>query len=155
MRNQIKSETRLAFIQYIFSSFFSDSPIEEGGINFEKYFNKLSVSSIGQKEESVINFNKNYFNKLILNYEKFIKNNKVENIVNSLINFGRKFESWDQINKSIILSIFSELEITKKEKIKILLNDYLNISKLLIPKKEQGMINAITDKYINEKNIIL
>ena len=123
--------------------------------NFEKYFNKLSVSSIGQKEESVINFNKNYFNKLILNYEKFIKNNKVENIVNSLINFGRKFESWDQINKSIILSIFSELEITKKEKIKILLNDYLNISKLLIPKKEQGMINAITVKYINEKNIIL
>ena len=99
-------------------------------------------------------FNKPYFNKLVLNYDRFIKNNKVEDIVNPLISFDRKFESWDQINKSIILSIFSELEITKKEKIKILLNDYLNISKLLIPKKELGMINAIADKYINEKKII-
>ena len=44
-------------------------------------------------------------------------------------------KNWDQINKSIILSILSELEITKKEKIKILLNDYINISKLLIIKK--------------------
>ena len=102
----------------------------------------------------LIIFNKTYFNKLTSNYNKFIENNNVENIINPLINFDRKFENWDHINKAIILSIFSELEITKKEKIKILLNDYLNISKLLIPKKELGMINAITDKYINEKNII-
>jgi len=71
-----------------------------------------------------------------------------------LIKFNRKFESWDLINKSIILSILSELEITKKEKVKILLNDYFNISKSLISKKELSMINAITDKYVNEKNII-
>ena len=154
MKNQIKTDTRLAFIQFIFSSFFSDRSIEENSNDFEKYFNKLSVSSIEHKEESLISFNKPYFNKLVLNYDRFIKNNIVEDIVNPLISFDRKFESWDQINKSIILSIFSELEITKKEKIKILLNDYLNISKLLIPKKELGMINAITDKYINEKKII-
>jgi transcription termination factor NusB len=154
MKNHIKTDTRLAFIQFIFSSFFSDLSIEENSNDFEKYFNKLSVSSIEHKEESLISFNKPYFNKLVLNYDRFIKNNKVEDIVNPLISFDRKFESWDQINKSIILSIFSELEITKKEKIKILLNDYLNISKLLIPKKELGMINAIADKYINEKKII-
>ena len=50
--------------------------------------------------------------------------------------------------------IFSEIEITKQEKIKILINDYFNISKSLITKKELGMINAITDKYINEKKQI-
>ena len=154
MNNSIKTETRLAFIQFIFSSFFSESSIEENSIDFEKYFNKLSVSSIEQKNESLINFNKNYFDKLALCYDNFIKNNQVDEIINSLIDFDRKFENWDRINKSIILSIFSELEITKEEKIKILLNDYLNISKLLIPKKELGMINAITDKYINEKSSI-
>ena len=154
MQNKIKTDTRLAFIQFIFSSFFSDSIIEESSKDFEIYFHKLSVSSIEQKEESLINFNKIYFNKLTTSYNHYIKNNNIEKIINSLISFDRKFESWDQINKSIILSIFSELEITKKEKIKVLLNDYLNISKLLIPKKELGMINAITDKYLNEKKYI-
>ena len=154
MQNHIKTETRLAFIQFIFSSFFSNLSIEENSNEFEKYFNKLSVSSIDQKKESLINFNKNYFNRLTSCYNNFIKNNCVDDIVNPLIIFNRKFDSWDRINKSIILSIFSEIEITKKEKINILLNDYLNISKLLIPKKELGMINAIADKYINEKSII-
>ena len=154
MQNHTKTATRLAFIQFIFSSFFSKSSIQENSIDFEKYFNKLFVSSIEQKNESLINFNKAYFNKLTSSYDKFINDNSTEDIINPLINFDRKFENWDCINKSIILSIFSEIEITKKEKIKILLNDYLNISKLLIPKKELGMINAIADKYINEKNII-
>ena len=154
MKNHIKTETRLAFIQFIFSSFYSDSSIEENSNNFEKYFHKLAISSIDQKEESFVNFNKTYFNKLASNYNKFIKDYNVKDIINPLIDFNRKFESWDQINKSIILSIFSEIEITKKEKIKILLNDYLNISKLLIPKKELGMINAITDKYLNDKKTI-
>ena len=154
MQNHVKTETRLAFIQFIFSSFFSDKSIVENSNDFEKYFNKLSVSSIEQKQESFINFNKNYFTKLVVSYNNFITENNIENIINHLINFDRKFESWDRINKSIILSIFSEIEITKKEKIKILLNDYLNISKLLIQKKELGMINAIADKYINEKKII-
>ena len=36
----------------------------------------------------------------------------------------------------------------------ILVNDYINISKILIPKKDLGMINAITDKYLSDKNIL-
>ena len=154
MQNQKKTETRLAFIQFIFSSLYSENSIEENIIDFEDYFYKLSISSIDQKKELVINFNKSYFKKLASNYNEFIKNNDVSNKINLLINFDRKFENWDPINKSIILSILSELEITKKEKVKILLNDYFNISKSLIPKKELGMINAITDKYVNEKKII-
>ena len=154
MQNKIKTETRLAFIQFIFSSLFSDTSLDENINEFENYFYKLSVSSIEQNKQTSINFNKNYFKKLTLSYNDFIKKNDFENTINNLINFNRKFENWDSINKSIILSILSELEITKKEKVKILLNDYFNISKMLIPKKEVGMINAIADKYINEKNII-
>jgi len=154
MQNQIKTETRLAFVQFIFSSLFSEKSIDDKIVDFEDHFYKLSVSSIYQKKDTIINYNKNYFKKLTLNYKEFLKKNDVGNTINLLIKFNRKFESWDFINKSIILSILSELEITKKEKVKILLNDYFNISKSLISKKELAMINAITDKYVNEKNII-
>jgi len=154
MQNQIKTETRLAFVQFIFSSLFSEKSIDDKIVDFEDHFYKLSVSSIYQKKDTIINYNKNYFKKLTLNYKEFLKKNDVDNTINLLIKFNRKFESWDFINKSIILSILSELEITKKEKVKILLNDYFNISKSLISKKELAMINAITDKYVNEKNII-
>ena len=154
MQNNIKTETRLAFIQFIFSSFFSDATVEENTHEFENYFYKLSVSSIEQRNENLINFNKNYFKKLTKNYDEFIKTHNIKEIINSIIKFDRSFENWDQINKSIILSILSEIEITKKEKIKILLNDYMNISKTLIPKKDLSMINAITDKYLSDKQIL-
>ena len=154
MQNQIKTETRLAFIQFIFSSLFSDSSIEENINDFENYFYQLSVSSIDQNKEIPINFNKNYFKKLTKIYDDFKKNNNIGYVINALIEFNRNYENWDQINKSIILSILSELEITKKDKIKILLNDYINISKTLIPKKDLGMINAITDKYISDRKIL-
>ena len=154
MQNSIKTETRLSFIQFIFSSFFSNSTVEENMIEFENYFYKLSIPSIKQNKDININFNKNFFKKLITSYSKFIKYHNIEEIINSLINFDRKYKNWDQINKSIILSIFSELEITKKEKVKIVINDYINISKTLIPRKDLGMINAITDKYLSDKNIL-
>ena len=146
MQNSIKTETRLSFIQFIFSSFFSNSTVEENMSEFENYFYKLSVPSVKQNKDININFNKNFFRKLTTSYAQFIKYNNIEDIINSLIQFDRKYNHWDQINKSIILSIFSEIEITKKEKVKIVINDYINISKTLIPKKDLGMINAITDK---------
>ena len=154
MQNSIKTETRLSFIQFIFSSFFSNSTVEENMSEFENYFYKLSIPSIKQNKDIHINFNKNYFKKLTTSYAKFIKYHNIEDIINSLIKFDRKYKNWDQINKSIILSIFSELEITNKEKAKVVINDYINISKTLIPKKDLGMINAITDKYLSDKNIL-
>ena len=154
MQNSIKTETRLSFIQFIFSSFFSNSTVEENMSEFENYFYKLSIPSIKQNKDFHINFNKNYFKKLTTSYAKFIKYNNIEAIINSIIKFERNYENWDHINKSIILSILSELEITKKEKVKTLLNDYINISKMLIPKKDLSMINAITDKYLSDKKIL-
>ena len=155
MQNQIKTNTRLAFIQFIFSTFFSNNKIIDEKENFQNYFYKLSVPSIEKdKKEILLNFNKNFFNKLSLVYNEYVKKNDVNKLVNSMINFDRKYNDWNTINKSIILAIFSEIEITKKEKIKILINDYFNISKSLISKKELSMINAITDKYLNEKKYI-
>lgn len=154
MQNQIKTKTRLAFIQFIFSTFFSNKEIIDDSDDFQNYFYKLSVPSITKDKETIINFNKNYFNKLTLIFHEFIKKNDVELIIDPLIEFKRKYDNWNTINKSIILAIFSEIEITKNEKIKIMINDYFNISKSLVTKKEIGMINAITDKYINEKKNI-
>ena len=155
MQNQIKTNTRLAFIQFIFSTFFSNNEIIDEKEDFQNYFYKLSVPSIEKdNKETILNFNKNFFNKLTLVFNEFVKKNDVNKVINSMINFDRKYNEWNTINKSIILAIFSEIEITKKEKIKIIINDYFNISKSLISKKELGMINAITDKYINEKKNI-
>jgi len=154
MQNQIKTKTRLAFIQFIFSTFFSSKETIDETEHFQNYFYKLSVPSIEKDKESIINFNKNYFNKLTSSYYEFFKKKDIDNLIDPLINFERKYKNWSTINKSIILAIFSEIEISKKEKIKILINDYFNISKSLITKKELGMINAITDKYINEKTNI-
>ena len=155
MQNQIKTNTRLAFIQFIFSTFFSNNEIIDEKEDFQNYFYKLSVPSIEKdNKETILNFNKNFFNKLTLVFNEFVKKNDVNKVINSMINFDRKYNDWNTINKSIILAIFSEIEITKKEKIKILINDYFNISKSLISKKELSMINAITDKYLNEKKYI-
>ena len=155
MQNQIKTNTRLAFIQFIFSTFFSNNKIIDEKEDFQNYFYKLSVPSVEKdNKETLLNFNKNFFNKLTLVFNEFVKKNDVNKVINSMIKFDRKYNEWNTINKSIILAIFSEIEITKKEKIKIIINDYFNISKSLISKKELGMINAITDKYINEKKNI-
>ena len=154
MQNQIKTNTRLAYVQFIFSTFFSNGEIIVEAEHFQSYFNKLSIPSIKKDQETILNFNKNFFTKLSLSYFEFIKKNNVDDLIDPLINFDRKYKNWSFINKSIILAIFSEIEISKNDKIKILINDYFNISKSLITKKELGMINAITDKYINEKKII-
>lgn len=154
MQNLIKTKTRLFYIQFIFSTFFSKGEIIDEIEHFQNYFYKLSIPSIEKDQETIVDFNKNFFTKLSFSYFEFIKKNNVDDLIDSFINFDRKYKNWSFINKSIILAIFSEIEISKKEKIKILINDYFNISKSLITKKELGMINAITDKYINEKKII-
>ena len=150
----MKTKTRLAYIQFIFSTFFSNDEVIDETEHFQKYFYNLSIPATNKDQETIFEFNKNFFTKLSLSYFEFIKKNNINELMDSLINFDRKYKNWSFINKSIILAIFSEIEISKKDKIKILINDYFNISKSLITKKELGMINAITDKYINEKKII-
>ena len=68
-----------------------------------------------------------------------------------LINFDRKFQKWDIINQSILIGALSEIKNTEFSKLKIVLNDYLNISKLFIAQSDIGTINAVLDKLINDK----
>ena len=73
--------------------------------------------------------------------------------MNNFIVINRKFEKWDNILKSIMFAIIAELKITNKNKFKIVLNDYLNISKSLVSEKETKLINAIIQKYIDKNEI--
>ena len=78
--------------------------------------------------------------------------NKSKNL-NVYIKFSRDFQKWDLINQAIKISILSELSKTAKEKIKIVLNDYLKVAKSFVSLKEVKMINAIIDKYLNDRKI--
>ena len=119
MQNQIKTKTRLAYIQFIFSTFFSNDEIIDETESFQSYFYKLSIPSTEKDQEIIFDFNKNFFTKLSFCYFEFINKNNVENLIDQFINFDRKYKNWSFINKSIILAIFSEIQISKKEKIKI------------------------------------
>ena len=155
MDNKIKSKTRLAIIQYIFlvlSKKNDDS--EKIKEEFDNYFHGKTFSNISDNDVFEISYNKIFFSKLSDNFNKFYKTEHISENLNNYIDFDRKFEKWDLINKAIIISILSELSFTVKEKTKIVLNDYLNVSKNFIPINEVKMINAVVDKYLNDKQIL-
>ncbi len=151
MQNYIKSQTRLAFIQYIFQSEFMNFKSLDSIDDFQNYFYNLNISSIGQKKEFKLKFNKSYLKKLSLNYIKNFNNENIINKINKYFKLQRKFESWNGVLKSLIYAIVSELEIAEEKKIKIIFNDYINISKSLISSKETKLFNAIIQKYLDEK----
>ena len=64
-----------------------------------------------------------------------------------MITFERKFEKWDTINKAIMLVAISELKYSNNFKDKIILNDYLEISKSFVNLKDTKIINALLDKF--------
>tara|TARA_Y100000768_G_scaffold338505_1_gene281240 strand:+ start:197 stop:664 length:468 start_codon:yes stop_codon:yes gene_type:complete len=154
MQNYIKSQTRLAFIQFIFQSEFLNLQTVESFIEFKKYFYNSNIAVIGDKKEFKLKFNENFLTKLSENYLKnFDKKSSIYEINNN-VNLSRKFDKWNNVLKSIIFAIISELQITDKTKIKIMINDYINIAKSLITSKETKLMNAIIQKYIDEKKNI-
>ena len=149
MQNFIRSQTRLAFVQYIFQSEFSNSETNLDIQDFQEHFYNSNIAIIDEKKEFKLKFNKNFLNKLFLNYKKNINKKKLINDLNNIINLNRKFEKWDNILKAIIFAIISEILITDKKKFKIVFDDYLNISKSFVTIKETKLINAIIQKYID------
>ena len=61
--------------------------------HFQNYFYKLSIPSTTKDQETVIDFNKNFFNKLSLSYFEFIKKNNVDDLIDPFINFDRKYKN--------------------------------------------------------------
>jgi transcription termination factor NusB len=151
MNNLLKSKTRLTFIQIIFENLSTKNDIFQILKTFELNYKSTFVQNFHNKEQIKFEFNTNYLNKLITFYDYYTKNNNYFDIIDSFIDFNRSFKNWDIINQSILLGTLSEIKNIEKNKIKVVLNDYLNIGKSFIDDKEIGTINAILDKIIYEK----
>ena len=154
MQNYIKSQTRLAFVQYIFQNEFLNADSLESIEDFQKHFYDTNIAIIDEKKEFRLKFNKNFLNKLFSSLKNNIDKKNITEDLNDFISINRRFEKWDNILKSIIFAIIAELLITEKDKFKIVFNDYLNISKSLVSQKETKLINAIIQKYIDKNEII-
>ena len=153
MQNYIKSQTRLAFVQYIFQNEFISTGSFESIEDFQKHFYDTNIAIIDEKKEFKLKFNKNFLNKLFSSLKNNIDKKNITENLNDYIDINRRFEKWDNILKSLIFAIITELKITDKNKFKIVLNDYLNISKSLVSQKETKLINAIIQKYIDKDEI--
>ena len=151
MNNQLKSKTRLTYIQIIFQHLSTNINVEEILNSFEQNYKDKFIENFNDKKKVKFEFNSNYLIKLINYYIQFIKSENYISKINKHIDFDRKFDKWDLINKSILIAALSEIKYTDTSKFKIILNDYLNISKSFINKFEIGIINAILDKLINDQ----
>ncbi len=153
MQNYTKSQTRLAFVQYLFQNEFLNADSLESFEDFQRHFYDTNIAIIDEEREFKLKFNKNFLNKLFSSLKNNIDKKNIIDDLNNFIYINRKFEKWDNILKSIMFAIISELKITNKNKFKIVLNDYLNISKSLVSEKETKLINAIIQKYIDKDEI--
>ena len=143
MDNKLKSKTRLAAIQLVSQHLINNQDIKNIKDDFDNYYRNTKIDKSSEK----IEYNINFLSKLI-NYYKKINIINIYQEINDLITFDRKFEKWDTINKAILLVAISELKYSKNIKYKIILNDYLEVSKSFINLKDTKIINAILDKFI-------
>ena len=143
MDNKLKTKTRLAAIQLVSQQLINNQDIEIIKDDFDKYYRNTKIDKSSEK----IEYNINFLSKLVSYYKK-INSKKLYQEINKLISFKRKFEKWDTINKAIMLVAISELKYSNNFKDKIILNDYLEISKSFVNLKDTKIINAILDKFI-------
>ena len=146
MNNKIKSKTRLTAIQLVAQQLVNKQNIDIIKDEFDKYYRNTIIDDSSEK----IQYNVIFLSKLINYYKKIIFTN-ISKEINDLIDFNRQFEKWDSINQAIILIAISELRNSDKLKMKIILNDYIELSKSFVSLKETKLINLILDKLINEK----
>ena len=149
MNNQLKSKTRLAFIQIIFQHLSTKNNIYEILKTFDLNYKSTFVENFYNKKKIKFEFNSSFLKKLTNYYCNFVESQNYFLLINKFIDFDRKFEKWDIINQSIFLAVLSEIKSSNISKVKIILNDYLNISKYFINQYEIAIINAILDKIIN------
>ena len=146
MNNKLKSKTRLAAIQLVSQHLINNQDIEYIKDDFDKYYRNTIIDEGSEK----IEYNLSFLSKLI-SYFKTSDFKTLSKEINSNIKFDRKFEKWDNIIQAFILISISEIRNSSKEKIKIILDDYIEISKSFVNINETKLINSILDKLINEK----
>tara|TARA_Y100000996_G_scaffold368941_1_gene315612 strand:- start:1297 stop:1740 length:444 start_codon:yes stop_codon:yes gene_type:complete len=146
MDNRLRSKTRLVAIQLVSQHLVNKQDISLIKEDFDKYYRNTIIDEGLDK----VQYNVNFLSKLT-NYYNLLDSKVISKKINDVIKFDRKFENWDTINKAIVLIAFGELENSDKQKIKIIFNDYIEISKSFVSIKETKLINLILDKLINEK----
>ena len=154
MQNYIKSQTRLAFVQYIFQLEFNEFENFNSIDEFQQHFYNSNIASIGEKKEFKLRFNKNFLKNLSKNYIEAFEKEKIISRINDFTEINRKFDTWNGVLKSLIFAIISELQMSEENKFKIILNDYINVSKSLISLQETKLMNAIIQKFLNENKDI-
>ena len=146
MQNKIKSKTRLVAIQLLAQHLINNEDIEILKNDFDKNYRNTILADGLEK----VQYNINFLSKIIKFYKK-IDFDLTAKKINNIISFDRKFEKWDTINQAIILIAISEIWFSDKKNIKIILNDYIEISKSFVTTKETKLINLILDKLLSEK----
>ena len=143
----MKFQTRLAAIQVIFQSLVNKKKIFKIKEEFDQHYRNQTIDQNGKK----IKYNVNFLTKLIDLYILTSSKYNFSENVNKHIDFDRSFLKWDLINQSIMMMTISEIIYTEKNKRKIIINEYIELSKLFVNLKDVKIINAILDKLINEK----
>ena len=146
MENKLKSKTRLVSIQLVTQQLLNKENIETIKCDFDKYYRNTKLD----KNLDKVQYNINFLSKLIDFYKK-TNYDILSKKIDEFTNFDRRFEKWDIINQAIILIAISEINNSDESKTKIILNDYIEISKSFVSIKETKLINSILDKLINEK----
>ena len=146
MENKLKSKTRLASIQLVTQQLLNKENIETIKNDFDKHYRNTKLDRNLDK----VQYNINFLSKLIDFYKK-TNYDILSKKIDEFTNFDRRFEKWDIINQAIILMAMSEINNSDESKTKIILNDYIEISKSFVSIKETKLINSILDKLINEK----
>ena len=146
MNNKIKSKTRLVAIQLLAQHLINRDDIDSLKDDFDKNYRNTILDEGLEKVE----YNINFLSKIIYFYKK-INVELIVKKINKFISFDRKFEKWDTINQAIILISFSEIYSSDDKNLKIIFNDYIEISKYFVTTKETKLINFVLDKLLNEK----
>ena len=146
MDNKVKSKTRLAAVQVIFQNLINKKKLKNIKDEFDNYYKNTTLEVHGDK----VQYNGNFLSKLIDYYDRTLLIFDFNIEINKYLKFDRSFEKWDFINKAIMMMAISELKNCDKNKSKIIINEYIELSKLFLNLQDTKIINAVLDKFIND-----
>ena len=145
-----KTLSRLAAIQSSFQTFFDNSSLDQ----ISNEFNEHRYNKVLEKSSIKLKYNKKYYDELILFINKFTINNDINEFFTKYLKIKRPYKRLDNIVKAILIVGSSEILNNKDIKKKIIINDYIIISKLFLEKSEVSFINAILDNIYETKKKI-
>ena len=94
MQNYTKSQTRLAFVQYIFQNEFLKTDSLESIDDFQKHFYDTNIAIINEKKEIKLKFNKNFLNRLFYSLKDNIdKKNIIIDEPNEILYWSQHFQN--------------------------------------------------------------